>query len=484
MKRTLSLVLASLMLAGSLSACAPETPAGPAETTDPVQTEDTSTTADTEDAGKPEITYTENQIAAMSAFEVEYDDFTLKFDAPAVAYYGKETDDAWGQHAFPSVYHTADGLITLSWLYGEDKVGGTMTSFSKATANGGKSWVPAASTTGARTRLMPDGKYFSAFLGNGTTQKFSTSRYTPALSWGAYKMFFAEDFKDDESAKELGIINLTCRVYNPETKQDETIESVVNWPYAPITVHPGGITYTLSGVFALNGSNVICTEDGTLYVCIYCNGFDSFASSREEAVNSGVEPGKSSVYVFESTDSAHTWNLVAQMLPTAERAAKSVNWKTYTDHFEGFDEPKMIQMPDGTFFMLMRSGASRTLFYTRSEDNCRTWTEPEAFDEIGVLPQLLKLDCGVTLASYGRPELRMRATADPTGTVWEDSVKLPTAAKDGTPWLNTSCFYTGMVAVDANTAIVAYTDYQYPNKDGVPVHTVLTRRVTVVMNEE
>ena len=480
MKRIPSLILAFLMLTAALAGCSSE-PSAVVDSTDESTGE--TTPAETT-AAKAEIEYTENQIAAMSAFSVEYDGFTLQFDAPAVAYYGKETDDAWGQHAFPYIYHTADGLITLSWQYGEDKVGGTMTSFSKATANGGKSWVPAASTTGAREKLMPDGKYFSAFLSKGTTQKFSTAKYTPALSWGSYKMFFAEDFKDDESAGELGIINLTCRVYNPDTKQDETIESVVNWPYAPITVHPGGITYTLSGVFGLNGSNVICTEDGTLYVCIYCNGFDSFASSREDAVNSGVEPGKSCVYVFESTDSAHTWNLVAQMLPTAERAAKSVNWKTYTDHFEGFDEPKMIEMPDGSFLMLMRSGASRTLFVTRSTDNCRTWTEPEAFDELGVLPQLLKLDCGVTLASYGRPELRMRATSDPTGVTWEDSVKLPTAAKDGTPWLNTSCFYTSMVAVDANTAIVAYTDFQYPNKDGVPVHTVLTRRVTVVMHED
>jgi len=49
----------------------------------------------------------------------------------------------------------------------------------------------------------------------------------------------------------------------------------------------------------------------------------------------------------------------------------------------------------------------------RSADAGQTWSESRVFDELGVSPLHLLLPAnGLTLASYGRPVLFVRATAD------------------------------------------------------------------------
>ncbi len=483
MKRIFSLALAALLLAG----CTPDVPAE----------NDTSAAADTADITTPAVTtapaetepaYDETTLAGMSAFTVDCGDFSLEFEAPTVVYYGKETDTEWGQHTFPGLTRMSDGTIRISWHYGEDRVGGSATWFQKATPNGGKSWVPAAGNTQKEmSLLMADGDCFAGFVSAGTTTKFSTSKYTPAVTWGSYKRFFAADFAGDEQAENYNIISLKSSIYDAETRTVSTVDSTLNWPWAPVTVHPGNITYTVSGVFGLSGANIIATDDGSLYTVLYCGGFDSDAKTREEAIANIDDPSKSNVYVFESTDSGRTWNYISQILSTAERRAKSVEFAGTTNADEGYSEPRMIEMPDGSFFMLLRTGSARTMFWSRSTDRGRTWSEPEVFDHCGVLPALLQLDCGVTIASYGRPCLYLRGTTDPTGLTWADHVEIPLCSSDlpidGTKYMQKSCFYTGMAALDENSFLLSFTDFQYPNKDGVPVHTVLTRRVHVIMNE-
>jgi len=73
----------------------------------------------------------------------------------------------------------------------------------------------------------------------------------------------------------------------------------------------------------------------------------------------------------------------------------------------------------------MRTGCNHPSYIARSTDKCRTWSKPQRFDDIGVFPQILPLTCGVTLASYGRPRLKIRATSDPAGMHWEAPVELP-----------------------------------------------------------
>ena len=147
---------------------------------------------------------------------------------------------------------------------------------------------------------------------------------------------------------------------------------------------------------------------------------------------------------------------------------------------EGFCEPMMEQMPDGSLVMLMRTGSFHTSYFVRSTDGGKTWSKPVKFDDFGVFPQIYTLPCGVTLAAYGRPKLRIRATADPSGLVWEEPITVPLSAPEETWPFEISCFYTRFLPVDDTTVLWLYTDFQHPNEQSEPAKAVLIREVKVV----
>jgi hypothetical protein len=122
----------------------------------------------------------------------------------------------------------------------------------------------------------------------------------------------------------------------------------------------------------------------------------------------------------------------------------------------------------------MRRGA-------RSTDDGKTWSVPRVFDSLGVLPQLLVLETGCTLASYGRPRVWVRATADKSGLTWAPRVEVPLHNVDWTEW-GPTCGYTRMLALDANSAMLVYSDFGYPDHEGAPRKTILVRTITVALN--
>ena len=222
--------------------------------------------------------------------------------------------------------------------------------------------------------------------------------------------------------------------------------------------------YPLTNVFALSSGSIIL-RDGVFYMCLYMYGFDSTAKTREEAAS--LDCHKYSVYVFTSEDCARTWTFRSQV---------SADLGT-----EGFCEPKMDRMPDGSFVMLMRTGGIHPSYMTRSDDNCRSWSKPVQFDECGVLPQILTLPCGVTLAGYGRPKLRLRATSDPAGITWQDPITIPLVDPEGNTnasRTNVSCFYTGFLPLDDTSALWIYTEFLRPNENGEPAKAIIARKVT------
>ena len=478
MKRIFSLLLAALLMTGALAGCNSDTPADTADPADTAETTPAETTpAETEPPVEEKLPYKEPVVA-------EFDGYTVTLEAPVVVFQGEEGDDAWGHTNFPSVGRTAEGYLRVSWMYGEDKVGGSGTTYAKISMNEGKSWLPIGSYGSApSTKMMPNGKCFSSFISTGYPKSNDLAAATkPFMDLGTgQSIYFAEDLADNGIAKELGLLDLSFKEYDPETKTYETVECTLNWPHAGVLLHhPNNLFGSISQQFGLSGANVIVAADGTLYTCIYTRGFDSTAATREEAVNDYIKTGCFCVYVFESPDSGRTWNFLAQLTPGEE--VEDMN----APGFEGYCEPKMIEMPDGSFVMLLRSGGMTSgtcpIYITRSEDNCRTWTTPEVFDYCGVLPQLLQLDCGVTVASYGRPDLFIRTTNDPSGAEWDEHIEIPLASTSR-QHTSVSCFYTGMMKLDDTSAWLVYTDFKYPNRKGVPVKSVILRKIVVTPTE-
>jgi hypothetical protein len=302
------------------------------------------------------------------------------------------------------------------------------------------------------------------------------SAYTPAVTWATkrdeYRIFFLDEVKDEPTLVPEKMVPVSFFEYDPETDKTEEIPCEIHWPHAPIVEiyqmdKDQHHVYPISGWFGLNGMNTLAI-DGDLYICIYARGFDSTAKTKEEALFKNKD--KYALYIFRSTDCGRTWDFLSQVSPDDIPPCKS----------EGPCEPKMIQMRDGSFVMLFRTGSDDPMYYTRSDDMCKTWSKPIEFHEYGVLPQLLTLDCGVTLSTFGRPDLVMRYSFDPAGKEWEPAEQIPLTLNGREHMWGNSCCYTNLLPLSDTKALFIYSDFRYPNENGVGVRTILTREISVV----
>lgn len=183
---------------------------------------------------------------------------------------------------------------------------------------------------------------------------------------------------------------------------------------------------------------------------------------------------------LRSLDCGHTWNLLSEIPYAGDPDADPLANKRY-----GFIEPDYNFRPDGSVICLMRTSDGNghgPLYLARSTDSAHTWSRPVAFDPAfdgGKMPQLLTLNNGVTLASYGQSGgpsyIAVRATTDPAGLDWQPPVHAQFSPPAPGGW--NSCGHTEMVALDRDRALIVYSDFNYRDAEGRPRKTILVREI-------
>ena len=457
--KQIPVLLAMGLLLGLLPGCntGNETPA----ITTPDATEPDATTSEqtTSEATTPEET-----IPAPTT-PTEPKSFHLEIGEPSVVTQGAVGDNAWGHYQFPGLSYTLDGNIVATWNYTSDTIDDYVNTVQKkVSTDGGLTWSDDKSLNTTPDKFqMSNGKYFAGFRRANAHYATWQNEYTPAMTWGTnggYKLFFAEDMPKNDDTTVWGY------EYDPETGETVEFECTVNWPHAAITEFPGGKIYPMTQMFALSQDTVIVV-DGVMYMAVYFYGFNSYSTTREAAISDYCK--YYSTYLFSSEDNGRTWNFLSQLIPTPNLKFS-----------EGLCEPCLNVMPDGSVLILMRSGGdSQPSYWARSTNNCKSWSVVKKFDDIGVLPQTVTLGCGVSIATYGRPYMRIRATSDPTGRTWQDAQTFDLYSGEE----QTSCYYTDLLALDDTHALWIYSDFKYPNADGVPVKSIIVRVITVVFEE-
>jgi len=405
----------------------------------------------------------------MKTFDAK--NWKLDISEPILLKQGEPGDQVWGHYQFPNTCYTLDGQILAAWEYGTDNITYNALTQQAISADGGQTWRDCTDEPiGFTGYKMPNGKYFKGFKVKGAHKVDYLDKYTPAAPTKDGNLYFLEDVKEPEDTK------VWASEYDPATCETTEFEVKINWPFqhlhAYTVEHYKDFVYPATMVFALCNKSGMLELDGDMYFVTYSGGFDSEAKTREEAIYKYC--GVSSCYVFRSSDSGHTWDFVSQVKVDDEIFA---NNPAEGCPFEGLDEPMMEKMPDGSVVMLIRTGSDNPCYITRSTDNCKTWSKPQIFDRIGVYPQILTLDCGVTIASYGRPSLKVRATADPAGLAWEE----PTFLMDREDTRKaTSCCYTKLLALDDKSALLIYSDFATPHPSGDVARAIMVRKLTVV----
>ena len=163
----------------------------------------------------------------------------------------------------------------------------------------------------------------------------------------------------------------------------------------------------------------------------------------------------------------------------------------------GFSDSDFEFMPDGSIVWFMRTQwFSYTgwewspMYFSRSTDGGKTWSKPEKFADVGVLPRLAKLECGITVLCYARPGTFIQASENDSGTKWTKPIVMMTpndrsglanvkqTEKAFIDWAG-SCNNPEVVAVSKNKALIFYSDFYYPDSDGIKKKTILCREISI-----
>ncbi len=412
-------------------------------------------------------------------------------------------EQMWGAYQFPRPYNLGDRLVVAVHVANDDiKSFGNPNRWFES-RDQGLTWqeIDAAVSTQCGLLLQNgDRIYFPMESGvNLSNYTFASPfRYNPDYDFSKkadegtlpipdgfthwiggleIKAYNADRLPESLSKKEW----LAMRI--PAGKQEPIEERVkVDWPYLTRVVHSySGKDNILKPIFPRG--NLKIGPDGAIWVSAF---------SGEGHINPAT--GQYSPYysaeLFRSEDFGHSFTQRAHMEYEADG-------RDYPYQSGGFSDSDFEFMPDGSMVWFFRStwyGSTGRewdpMYMSRSTDQGRTWSKPVKFADVGILPRLCKLECGVTLLCYARPGMYVCACENDSGTKWSEPLELMTPGdrsqlanvKIDQPtfheWVG-ACNNPEIVPLDNDSALFFYSDFYCPDVDGVKRKTILCREITV-----
>lgn len=256
----------------------------------------------------------------------------------------------------------------------------------------------------------------------------------------------------------------------------------VDWPALTRVVYSGAhYNNVLKPIFPRGTPKL--GPDGAIWVSVF---------SGEGHINpaNGQYSPYYSAELFRSEDNGHSFQRRAHMEYEADG-------HDYPYQSGGFSDSDFEFMPDGSIVWFFRTAwyayTGREwdpMYMSRSTDGGHTWTKPVKFAETGILPRLCKLECGITLLCFARPGIFVCASEDGSGAKWSEPLvamtpgdrsrlaNIPVDPPTFHDW-DGACNNPELAPLDRNTALLFYSDFYYPDEDGVKRKTILCREVKV-----
>jgi hypothetical protein len=382
----------------------------------------------------------------------------IELGEPVVVAQAPAAVRGWGPWQFPSIQRLADGRLVVRYHVEADSA----TAYGKApgvsvSADGGASWRaadPEREAPGWSTRIiaLPNGDKLRQVMRKSVDPAQVMDRLPPALGEirGGYNspqiVFDADRVPEDLSGHRFARLR-------SGTDQWVEEQATVNIPGALRAIYMGVFTFPWI-------QRIVPAPDGSLWG----------VGHGRRAVD-GRLPDRHGGQFLRSTDHGRTWDLLGEIPYQPDTAADP-----HAGERDGFTEPNVAFLDDGSVFCLLRTTDANgpgPMFASRSMDGGRSWSRPEVFDGLGVWPALTRLANGATLAAYGRPGLYVRAALDEAAEEWSPrQAVVPSRAIQ-----QDTCSYSDLLAVTPDKALIAYSDFNYPDADGRPCKTILVRSV-------
>ena len=359
----------------------------------------------------------------------------------------------WGPWQFPAIERIADGRLHASFHIEADsaKAYGMPVGHAVSSDNGA-TWLELDDTPAGSGMALPNGDRLRAAplrSRPATNLSLPPSIGSCKGSYGGTYDFYSMADLSDELRDGWHFARLAAG--QTEWRDEKAIVRL-----------PGEMRYVTEGVFTFPWVyRMRLAPDGSLWGMYY--GWRTPAHTWQ--------PRGASV-LLRSIDNGHTWDMQSEIKHQGDPETDP-KW----DVWDGFGEPNVGFLPDGSMICLLRTTEGHgigPLYATWSYDNGVTWIRPRVFDDRGVWPAIVELKNGVTLASYGRTGLFVRATSDPAGRIWADKV----AVVEPLAYQTDTCSYSDMIVLDDRTALIIYSNFQWPNADGIPCKTIMVRTIT------
>ena len=133
---------------------------------------------------------------------------------------------------------------------------------------------------------------------------------------------------------------------------------------------------------------------------------------------------------------------------------------------EGPNELDLLILPDGEMLSVFRTGTrdGSTMQITRSLDGGRNWSASRGYRTTGVSPQLILLQCGAVVCTYGTRDVHAMVLADLGTLAWHEPLLLYEGRGSG---------YTDLQALSPDTFRVVYDESTFSNRDESGPHRVV-----------
>ena len=414
-------------------------------------------------------------------FDAELDGYEVILGEPTVVAQAPPEVTAWGPYQFCDVEKLPNGMLRASWHTGQDSAEdhGRVRRAHALSDDGGKTWRlaedPFAGIKTADGKSVPspilEQDTFGTLLPNGDRLTGALQPSMPLAQMGLrksvqpvsvwmqshgnrYELYDSDDFPGKYGEWKMRRLKRGSTAWRSEQ---------------PGVRIPGFLRPALGGsvlsmyVTSPYAKQMDVAPDGSIWIALY-----GHRMKNEEPWDAW------GAMFLRSKDAGKSWNLVGQIpyTPTAEDRNDPAKW-------DGFTEPAITFFPDGSLFCVLRTcdvtTENRPLYWSRSTDGGKTWTQPQVFDGYGVWPGFVRLKNGSTILTFGRPGNFIRISRDPAGLKWSKKFTILDPALPG-------CANAGLAAISDDTALIVYSSFSHPqiNSDpAVPVKTILARTITI-----
>jgi hypothetical protein len=365
---------------------------------------------------------------------------------------------SWGPWQFPLLQRLEDGRLLLEYHREEDSAKAYGLPAGQAVSDDdGANWQELAAPGIASGLRLPDGSLLRALQ----RQSLPTNG-----------LQLPDPLAYVQSSYDISYTYYRKNELPPELREGwwfrRKLAGQSNWVEEQAVVEvPGELGYATEGVFVFphfEQDRIHLAPDGGLLATLY---------GLPQMKNGRVVVRRFLATLVKSSDNGRTWKLISTIPYQPDMNADPL-W----DSRDGFTEPQITYLPDNSMFLLLRTTDGNgvgPLYATCSRDDGRTWEKPWVFDQLGVWPQLLTLQNGVTLVSYGRPGLFLRAAGDRSARMWSETITVVPPGIIG----QDTCSYSDLIALSDHEALIAYSDFNVPNPEGLPCKTILVRKIVI-----